>query len=233
MKLLARMFGVSFLMLISAGLLSAQLSLGLKGGVNLAKDHFDDDDIREMTEFMPVMYFAVPVELEISEFFALQAEPGFIQKGVKIFNETTIEYEPGMFRTMDMDLRNKFNFLNLPVLAKAKFGPENLKLFALAGPEIAYAMNGKTKIEMTVTNGTVEEIEETEDIDFDEDGLDRWDYGLILGAGLEAKLGPGWITLDGRYNLGLNNFNAEEDADVKMYHRGIGVLVGFKVPLGN
>ncbi len=233
MKLLARIFGLSFLMLISVGLVSAQLSLGVKGGLNLAKDHYDNEEINELTEFIPYAYFALPVELEISEFFALQAEPGFVQKGVKMVEETTFEYEPGMFQTMDLDARTKFNFVNLPILAKGKFGQENVKFFALAGPEIAYALNGKTKTEMTVTNGTIEDFKETEDIDFDEGGLDRWDYGLIFGVGAEAKLGPGWITLDGRYNLGLNNFNDNEDVDTKMYHRGIGVLVGFKVPLGN
>lgn len=232
MKLLAKILSVSFLMLISFTLVSAQVSLGLKAGLNLAKDHTDNDEIRELTEYMPGLYFAVPVEFQLSENFAIQAEPGFMQKGMKMVAETTFEYEPGQFQTMSMDTRTKFNFLSMPILAKGRFGPEAVKFFVVAGPEVGYALNAKTKVEMTVTNGTTETINETEDIDFEEDEIDRFDYGLIFGGGVEARLGPGWITLDGRYNLGLNNYiqNEGEEAS-KLYHRGIGVLIGYKVPI--
>jgi hypothetical protein len=232
MKLMAKIFGVIFMMLISVTLVTAQVSIGLKAGLNLAKDHFNEESINEFTEFMPALYFAVPVELGISDIFAIQAEPGFIQKGVKMVEETVFEYEPGVFRTTDLDARTKFNFINLPILAKAKFGSETVKFFAIAGPEVAYALNAKTKMEMTVTNGITEKMEESEDIDFEEDKISRWDYGLIFGAGVEAQIGSGWITLDGRYNLGLNNYIQLEGEDVtKAYHRGIGILIGYKVPI--
>lgn len=232
MKLLAKILSVAFLVLISFTLVSAQVSLGLKAGLNLAKDHSDNESINEFTEYMPGVYITLPVELQLSDYFAIQAEPGFMQKGMKIVAESTYEYEPGVFATMDMDTRMTYNFLSLPILAKGKFGPEAIKVFVVAGPEVAYALNGKAKMEMTVTNGTTETIKETEDIDFKEDEIDRFDYGLILGAGVEAQIGPGWITLDGRYNLGLNNYIQYEGEEAyKAYHRGIGILVGYKVPI--
>lgn len=224
------------MLLLGAGMLYAQVSVGLRGGVNFAKATFDVEtmDLENVNkEYLPGAYITLPVEVQLGNFFALQAEPAYIQKGINLNQETEVDDESGHIIMYDADLTTRINYLTLPVLAKGFLGNENLRVYAVAGPEIGYALNGKHKMEMSLTNGdkTTEEIEE--DIDFDEEEISRFDFGMLFGAGLQIKAGPGSVILDGRYNLGLYDIDRGEEFETEMLNRGIGVSVGYMLPLGN
>jgi hypothetical protein len=51
------------------------------------------------------------------------------------------------------------------------------------------------------------------------------DFGVIVGAGLDMDLGDWMLTLDVRYNFGLQNVNESGGVDVKT--GTITMLVGF------
>jgi len=236
MKTLTRLAGLITMLLLTAGMLYAQVSVGLRGGVNFARatregEIMEIDD--ENRKFLPGPYIAVPVEIRIGNSFALQAEPTYIQKGIKLYEETEVEDEPGHMALFEGDFRTQINYLTLPVLAKGLFGGENLRFYAIAGPEVGYAVYGQHKFEISMTNGDIITEEFEEDIDFDEEEISRFDFGVIFGAGLEIKAGPGSVILDGRYNLGLYDIDRGEEFENEMLNRGIGVSLGYMLPLGN
>jgi hypothetical protein len=235
MKTLTRLTGIAVMLLLVANVLSAQVSIGLRGGINFTRGDLQETDVTDnMQEYLIAPYAAIPVEFKFGENFALQAEPTFIQKGLKLFEQFEMEDEVGQMMNYENDFRTRINYLTLPVLAKGLAGTENLRFYAVAGPEVGYALSGTKKLEMVVTNGeqTTEKI--SEDINFDKDGIDRFDFGLIFGAGVEAKLGPGAVVLDGRYNLGLYDIDrsAEVNPNPELYNRGIAVSIGYMLPLG-
>lgn len=224
------------MLLLAAGMLYAQVSVGLRGGVNFARATFDVEtmDLENVNkEYLPGAYITVPVEVQLANFFALQAEPAYIQKGINLSQETEVDDESGHIIMYEADLSTRINYLTLPVLAKGFLGNDNLRFYAVAGPEVGYALNGKHKMEMSLTNGDKINEEIEEDIDFDEEEISRFDFGILFGAGVEVKAGPGSVILDGRYNLGLYDIDRDEEIKAEMLNRGIAVSVGYMLRFGN
>lgn len=219
--------GILLLVVFLVNGMSAQVSVGLRGGVNLARWEWEKsaDVNKSAIKNMTGIYVAAPVEIAVTPYFSIQPELAFIQKGVRL-NDKTIFSE----QTLESDARTILNYLEVPVLAKAHVGNELFRVFAVAGPEVAYALNGKVKLEMTTSNGTTETSKTDENIDFKDANMSRFDAGLLLGGGVEMKVGVGSVILDARYNLGLTNLSTDSEAHA-VYNRGIMLSAGFKVPL--
>lgn len=104
----------------------------------------------------------------------------------------------------------KINYLELPLLAKLQLGNnggEGVGIHIAAGPWLGYALGGKTKTATTI--GSSQEVITERKFTFnDEDDARRINYGLVGAAGI----GFGKVTIDLRYNYGLNNI-LDNDAD--------------------
>ena len=204
---------------------------GLRSGVNLARWHWENDaDVdKDAIKNLPGLYIAVPFEVSVTNGFFLQPELAYTRKGVRMESKET-----GEIGTFEMQARTKFDYFSLDMLLKGKFGSNVPQFYVLAGPGLAYATHGKVTAEFTVTNGTSTTEKETEDIDFKDDEVSRFDFTVLFGGGVEVPLGPGRMVLDARYNLGLQNLNTEDPAvdDVKIFNRGLLFSAGFMVPLG-
>jgi hypothetical protein len=70
------------------------------------------------------------------------------------------------------------------------------------------------------------------DLDCEEEGVERekTDYGLVFGAGTDIRVGPGAVTLDVEYALGLRNLSTEVGVDAKS--RVFSVAAGYRVFFG-
>lgn len=94
-------------------------------------------------------------------------------------------------------------YLEIPVLAK--LGP----LFV--GPSLAIKLSGKRKIDSAKAD--IENLKST-------------DFGLVFGGGVDFDLGPGKLTVDARYTLGLATiYEPEVETDVK--NVVISIMVGY------
>lgn len=181
--------------------LVAQASFGLRGGVNLAKTSSKGGGFEVTTDAITGLNFAAVLELGITESFAIQPEFAFLQKGANL---------------KDFDVKTVINYLEVPVLAKFKFGGESFGAYIAAGPSFGYAISGK---------GNGEKIEDWED-------YARLELGGNLGGGLGLKLAGSFIYLDLRYLVSLSNLNSGED-DFTVRNRGIGISAGFLKSLGD
>lgn len=179
----------------------AQLNFGVRAGVNIANMNFDLDGVSLEPSSIIGINVGALLNIGVTEDFSVQPEVNFIQKGSKI-DETDLTPE---FKTT-------FNFIEIPVLAKYAFGGESIGGFVQAGPSFGFALNGTNKAG-----------DESEDIDFDEDGIKRTDFGLQFGAGISF----GNFFVDARYLLGLANLDDSGDDSVTTKTNGINIGVGY------
>ncbi len=212
---------------------SAQLSVGLRGGISLAKIDFDSESGEDITNLLGVD-ISIPLEIRISNAVALQPELNYIRKGVEgDYSETELigndEYvEEGKGSVF-------LNYLAIPVFGKYILETGNIDFFLLAGPVLGYAMSGNSEATLTfkVNGQVVNMFSEDADIEFnDEDGFKRFEFGLGFGAGVGANVGSGKLFLDARYNLGLSAVSEDETEGDKGYNRALSFALGYLIPLG-
>lgn len=122
----------------------------------------------------------------------------------------------------DFYTKSSVNYLEIPVLAKVKLGP----VYALGGVYGAYALNGKTKNHYEVLGILVDE---EKDLDFDNEQIKRFDYGMKFGLGVQVGVGPLHVFAQGEYSFGLQNLNDGDGDELKNNVLGVsaGVLIGF------
>lgn len=204
----------SFLTIIAAVAMTlsanAQTSIIPKVGIsiaNVASDPKNDDAKSKIG-----LQLGVAAEIGITDMFAVQPELLFIQKGTK--SESS---DFGISAKSSTTL----SYLEIPVLAKVKFGSDAAKFYAIAGPSIGIAVSGKNKVEAFG-------VSDSEDIEFGSEAgqIKRTDFGLQFGAGVNIKN----FVIDVRYGLGLSNLS--NDSSVSAKNRAIGITVGYAFPLG-
>jgi len=204
---------------------SAQISIGPRVGVNLAKWSADGGedvgDFKNRTGYQ----FGVAAEIRLNDHLAFQPEINFIQKGTR----QDMSVVDSLFGEVAFKSNAYINYLEVPVLVKAgtSFGPARIDV--LAGPSFGYGLNGKAKTELTIGGET---MKDESDLDFKEDGVKRFDLGLQFGAAVSFSLGErASLFVDGRYLLGLSDLNDDAEADTKINNRGIGLSAGVLLKL--
>jgi hypothetical protein len=150
---------------------------------------------------------------------SLQPELMYVTKGF-----STTFTEEG--QTVDVDFR--LDYIEIPVLLVLPIPTATgISPFLYAGPAFAFEVGCKIA-------GSGGGISATVDCDADgEDFFERnkFDVGAMLGGGVALPMGPGAVTLEGRYNFGLININ-KTDGDDSMKNRSGAVLVGYSIPIG-
>lgn len=166
------------------------IKIGLKGGLNVANMY---GDIKDNT-FRTSLHIGALAEVIVNDNFSVQPELLFSGQGYS---------DEGMGGYS----RYKFNYLNLPVMAKY-YVANNLSIEA--GPQVGYLLSKKHK-----TDETNENV----------DDLNPVDFSVCFGAGYELKTG---VFFQLRYNLGVTNVNKAENSAVEfsngVFQASIGIL---------
>jgi hypothetical protein len=202
MRLLKKISLVAAILIAANSLLMAQLSLGVRGGVNLAKQSSEGSGVEITTDNITGLMFAGIAEVGLTKSFAIQPELVFVQKGGKI-----------------EDFELVLNHFEVPILVKYKFGTDMIGAFVAAGPSFGYSLSGKA-------DGEKIEDDEWDDYNRFEIGANFGaGVGIKMGAGmvfLDARY------LLGLSNIADNEF----DEDFKSHNKGIGLSIGYLHNLG-
>jgi len=230
-----------------------KISIGTRGGILLTKfgvtpKETGDPDFKNIV----VPQGALFAEIGFGNFFAIQPEIMYGTHGGKYYGSNTI-MDHGYTDFARFDVTIKINTIEVPVLAKVKFGSDAVKFYALAGPSIGLGLNGnkQTKVKYTSTNpnanylGAYEENLKavfrkdqypSDDIPDTEFAAARTNVNLHFGAGASYKIGPLSVFLDGRYILGMTDMLPQyrypfaEKYAVKS--RRVGISAGVMFALG-
>ncbi|MFN0034999.1 MAG: porin family protein [Saprospiraceae bacterium] len=200
--------------------------IAVKAGVNFASisesatiEEYESLENKSVAGFQAGLSF----DLGLSDFFTIQPELLYIQKGGKATYAINEDNK--------IVSRLYYNYVEVPVLAKLKFFNESGSgVYVLAGPFVGLALSGKVKTTTTLLGNTTTDEDKFE-FDNSEEGdrQRRTDWGMSFGGGVKF----GHVFLDARYNLGINNLldsNADNQDDEKPYRRtrGIGVTLGYE-----
>ncbi len=211
------------------------ISVGPRVGATFSTIKTDEDEEGVETESITGLQIGGVLNVGLNDYFSIQPELLYVQKGSKATMSFSENFEGGEY-TFDGSAEAKLSYLELPILAKASFGNENLKGFITAGPTFGYWLNGKMKVNATERySDDFSEFEESYseqyDVDFDNDDdgeENRFETGASFGAGLGYKLGAGMLNIEARYTLGLSSINeTSEEDDTKSKNRVFGISVAY------
>lgn len=231
------------------------ISIGVRGGVLINNMDINNVIIEKFTnKSVTSIQLAVPFEIAFGNMFAVQPEILYGSLGVNMTYDKS-EMLNGAITTVNQSLYFKVNTLEIPVLAKVKFGSSKLKANLLVGPSLGFGMDGKAKGKSSFrgisANGTIlydDSNSHTYDAKFVKDGYNEDDLyedefafsktnlNLHFGGGVAYNLENASLFLDARYILGLSDlFPDEKDADsdekVDGKSKRIGLSLGIMFPL--
>lgn len=159
------------------------VEFGIKGGVNFARFKVQPS---HNTDSRVGFHVGMLTHIHLSEHFALQPELMYSGQGADYGS----------------DHRDRFNYVNIPVLVQFMFG-EGFRL--QTGPQIGFLANA------TSDNDDVEA-----DID---DNFKRGDFSWSFGGGY---LGYSGLGVDVRYNLGISNIaKTGPDVENRVWQAGL------------
>ena len=193
-----------------SGTLSAQmLSVGARGGVDFAQLGGDAGDGSTRTAFTGGVF----VDFNLGGLFSLSPEVMYAQKGTD-FDDL------GFDSTLELDYIEFAVPINLiPIPLAGSILPH---LFA--SPTVALEVN--CELSASGVSGSVAcdapELDPAAQI-----ATKSIDFGLLFGGGVSFPVGPGSLSLDVRYNLGLNDINDNELLTGSIKNRNLQVLGGF------
>ncbi len=183
---------LSLVFLLLVQLVNAQ-TFGVKGGVNFANVTISSSGMEVSPKSIVGIHLGPVVEFELQESLYLNTGLLYSLKGYKVDMED--------FEELDGEAKETFNILEIPINLAYKFALSETSNFAIqAGPYLGYALSGKSKWG-----------DESEDIDFGEDGYKRMDFGIGFGPALE--FGPVVASLN--YQIGLANMADDDEVKVK------------------
>ena len=205
------------------------VSFGVKAGFssnNIAKpDIIDNLDVIPEFRNLETMNFGLVSEIGFNDHFAIQPELNFTTKGFKLREGTNINiYE--MPLPLGVTAVSKFNYVEMPLLAKAKIGTGKTQAYMIAGPTFGYATGGKLE---TRANVLIEiDLFETE-LDLDNIGYERFEVGGTVGAGVAFDTGGGQFFVDARYSHGFTQVYDIPLVRERVQNKSFGVNAGYMI----
>ena len=170
----------------------AQINLGGRVGINLATIS-ETDDLGGDFSFRPGLNMGGIVEYMLMDPLGLQVEFVLDQFGA-------VYKEKGSFDWGDMDENVKIrgNYFSVPMLVRYNLAlDDQMTLYGLFGPNVAFLLFGKAKGEEKVSGHKIDEkLSET---------CKRLDLGVVVGAGVQMPFDQYIVFVDLRYLYGLTN----------------------------
>ena len=169
-------------------------SFGVNGGSTLSRIRFTP---RVSQEYLIQYHVGATARYISEEHFGIQAELNYSLRGWKDLTDDVFlnEYDRSLV------------YLELPLMTHLYFDlSKRVRFLFLAGPQIAYLLDEKWNL-------TLNDPEENIGY-YDLPVQRKFDYGIVLGGGLEFRTGIGSFVLDGRYYFGLSDIFNNTRADI-------------------
>lgn len=189
---------VAGLSLFSGTASAMSFGVGPLVGVNLGNASYEVASHDITTELLTRFAFGARAEFGVTTPFSLLLEPMYLQRGA------TAKVDDGLGSSVSVDYR--MNYLELPVLAKAKFGSMKAHAYAFAGPSLGIFLNGEAE-------GGGETVKA--------DSMTTFNLSADVGVGGSYQLQEFiYLNADVRYSYGFINANNSSD-DVTWKNRDI------------
>lgn len=183
--------GLIFVLFALVSLVSfSQISWNAKVGMNMSNFTGDMD-----TDMKVGFNVGVGMEYQFTEMWSIQPSLMFTTKGAKYDGDFSIDDA-----SAKAEVTMNPMYLELPIMAAARFAiADNMNIVISAGPYLAYGIGGKLKVKATASYEGESASETTKTDIFGDDGFDRFDFGLGVGAALEIN--KFFVGLNGEFGL--------------------------------
>lgn len=194
------------------------LSAGGKAGITFSDIGGDFEEIIGTSTDLKTG-FAVGgfLGVDLHRLFRLQGEAQYVQKGA----EADLDGVSGKFKLAYLEI-----LVPATLLIPVEGGAVTPRVYA--GPSVAFELSCKV---------TAEEGGVSLDVDCDSDEIEAptksVDVGVFFGGGIDINVGPGAITIDALYNLGLTDINDFPDDPLSVKNRNIQIMAGYGVRFGS
>lgn len=204
----------------------AQILVGAKAGVYTSFIDVTDaaEGLTQNVEGLTTPTYGLVAEIG-GENFSFQPELLYTTKGFKVNEGININLG-GLPIPAGVTARTKINYLELPLLAKYKFGKEGLTFNVVAGPVVSYAINGQLDTRANLLFD-LNPIKTT--IDLDALNYERVEISASVGAEIAYETAGGAFFADARYVHGFSDLYNAPVVDLNLKNRGIGVALGYKM----
>ena len=195
----------------SAGYGYSSFGIKLLGGLTLGTiRNSAEEGAEEFEQYKnSLMGFTGGIGFETGGQVGVEVDIMYVQKGLKLKGDQ-IDAGGGDWVTIDADVL--INQIAIPVLLRFKFMP-GTSPYILLGGSIAYILSSTANYSYSDNYGGSEQG--SEDL-FGQEGdvVNRLDYSIVGGAGLELAMGTMRLYIEGRYSYGMANLlHQDERAD--------------------
>ena len=191
------------LLLAVSGASALSLGIGALGGINLGDAAVDGHDETTMRTGLAL---GGRVELGVTSPYSLLIEPQYVQKGARF------DVSAGPFG--NIKARGDLDYLEIPVLLKAKFGATKAHAYAIVGPSMGINL---------AAEGSFGSFSDTF-----KDEAETLTFAGDVGLGAGFQIAPFvYLTGDARYSLGFTDALDKQVGDVDSWKaRDIRFLAG-------
>ncbi len=174
-------------------------------------------------------HFALISEIGITPSFSIQPELAFTQKGFTIKEGIDLKLF-NIDLPLGVKAATKINYLEIPLLAKYKFGEQAVQGYVAAGPSLGLATSGRLKtkaqfiLDIPISNTS---------LNLDNIGYKRFEVAGVLAAGLQVNTrNGGAFLLEARFTRGFTDTYTVPIFDIDVRNQGFGVGIGYQFPIG-
>ncbi|MGB4771199.1 MAG: porin family protein [Chitinophagaceae bacterium] len=207
------------LLLIAGYTTSAQVSLGVQGGVvrsNISGDQSElTFDTKPQSKFSWQAGLIADIPLGESGFRFIP-ELKYVNKGFKA--NTTVDF---LGQTTTIDGSSSIGYIELPINFGYALDLGGAQLVLGAGPYLGYGIGGKNKFEAKVNGTVVQSVDEKVQFGSAEDEIKPFDYGANFLAGI--LFGNG-LMVKANYGLGLANLSNVPNSTAKNNYLGLSLV---------
>jgi len=193
------------------GQMGAQIGVRISTNIanlNISEEIAEDLDLNYKMGFGLGIYYKVAIDDNLS----FQPEINYAQQGAKSSGE-----EQGFSYSIVF----KFNYIQIPILAKYQFGEANrVNFFVQGGPYVGFGL-GKGKVESCFDGDC--DVQETSFGNSDDD-IKNPDFGIQVGGGLIIN---SKFSIDIRYVYGIQNLIVDSDDDDFIRNTAFNIGVGY------
>jgi hypothetical protein len=203
----------------------AQVSVGVKIGANLADTRVNGSISNLTPEQTTYTGFTAGIvgEIPVKDALSFRPEINYIQKGFTVAKTFDVQLL-GIDMPLGAKARTRVNYIEVPLLLKYSLGNEIAKVYAIAGPSVAYATSASLRpVATLIFDFNLPQV----NINLNDDIYQRWELSANVGAGGEVKTGNGKLFADARYNLGLTNMLNNPIVDLKIRNQGFNISAGY------
>lgn len=153
--------------------------------------------------------------------WTLRPEVFYMQRGAKRFIDNDVDEG---FAVKSRKLHGVGHYVGVGFLNKFRVSGEALDFYTLIGPQIAYAVYGRT-IDSEYDRSTANTTTRKANLDFDAANLSRWDANLRIGAGVSTRIANRIALMEITYDAGF--LDVDKSATEAINRKNFQVSIGF------